>query len=128
MKYSAHFRYLGAVLLIQLAISLTAMVTGLQVEEQFLSSGHTAQSMISMAHDPFWIRANIIGELLTAIGYILVGVLVYSIFRYKEKFLASAVLALYICGSTLLAGSFMSFMSSRVSIFQKKRQLPSDGQ
>ncbi|MHC1781208.1 MAG: DUF4386 domain-containing protein [Anaerolineaceae bacterium] len=78
--------------------------------------GNAGESMIRIANNPLLMRANILGEVITAAGIIFLGAVLFVILRKQNEKLALTALGLYILEAVLLAASRMeAFALLRIS-------------
>ena len=67
--------------------------------------------MVKIANNPLLMRANILGEIITAAGIIFLGAVLFVILRKQNEKMALTALGLYILEAVLLAASRMEAFS-----------------
>jgi hypothetical protein len=95
-------RFLGIAFLLQ---AVTSLASGMILKLGLIVPGNIAQSMVNVANNPWLLRTNILGELITAGGIIFLGAMLYIVLRKQDERLALAGLGLYILEGALLAAS-----------------------
>ena len=97
-------RLLGAAFLLQ---AVASMVSGLFLAPVDLLkpsvSDNISAIMTSIANNALLMRASIVGEMITAIGIILLAVLLYATLKKQNKIIALVALGLYLAEAILLA-------------------------
>ena len=101
-------RLLGAAFLLQAVASL---VSGFILLEPLIVVGNITESMTKIADNASQMRANIVGELVTAIGIVLLATLLYSVLKEQNKIIARWAFGLRIAEATILAVSRISAFS-----------------
>lgn len=94
-------RVLGAAFLLQAAASLSSYA----VFDPLIVPGNIVESMNNVANHVLRARVSILLELITAVGIVLLGVLLYLTLEKQNRKAALAAMALYIMEATLLAAS-----------------------
>jgi hypothetical protein len=110
-------RLLGAAFLLQ---AVASMVSGLflaPVDMLATSvSGNISDTMTSIANNALLMRASIVGEMITAIGIVFLGVLLFVTLKKQGGKIALVALALYLIEVALLAvRELLSFSLLRIS-------------
>lgn len=100
-------RLLGAAFLIQAAAS--AISTFLLLEP-LIVPGSIVDTMNNIANNAVQLRASIVFEMITAIGIVMLGVLMYLILNKQNKVIAIVAMGLYIMEATIL-------VASRIAVF-----------
>jgi hypothetical protein len=101
-------RILGLAFLLQF---ITSFSSGIFIKPLWLVPENMAATMLKIAENPNVLRANILVDMLTALGVIFLGaVLFVSLKKYNEK-LALTALGFYILEGALLAASRMATFS-----------------
>lgn len=95
-------RLLGAAFLLQAVASLVASLILL---EPLIVSGNIIDSMTNIANNALQIRASIVVEMLTVIGIIMIGVLMYVILKKQDMKIAIVAMGLYLVEAAILAVS-----------------------
>ncbi len=97
-------RYLGAAFLIQAFASAASGLLLSPVDLLAASvSGNIADIMSTIANNGFLMRASIVGEMVTAFGVTLLGVLLFGTLKKQNGKIALVALALYLTEVALLA-------------------------
>lgn len=97
-------RYLGAAFLIQAVASGASGLLLTPVDLLAASvSGNIAEVMTTIANNSFMMRASIVGEMVTAFGVTLLGVLLFVTLKKQSGIIALVALALYLIEVALLA-------------------------
>jgi hypothetical protein len=95
-------RILGAAFLLQF---ITSVGSGLLIQPAWLVPGNIHETMLKIADNPGLMRTNIVVDMLTAMGVIFLGAMLYVALRkYNEK-IALIGLGFYILEGALLAAS-----------------------
>jgi hypothetical protein len=106
-------RLLGAAFLLQAVASL---VSGLFLLQPLMVPGNIAASMANIANNPLQMRAAIVGEMVTAIGIVMLGALLFVTLKKQNMNVALVALGLYVIEAGLLAASRIpAFSLLRVS-------------
>jgi hypothetical protein len=101
-------RLLGAAFLFQ---ALASLVSGAILLQPLIVPGSIVDSMTNIADHALQMRANIVGEMITAIGILVLGVLLYATLKGQNTEIALVALGLYVVEAALLAGSRMAAFS-----------------
>jgi len=101
-------KLLGAAFLLQAVASL---VSGLILFQPLIVSGNIIDSMTNIANNVLQMRASIVVEMITAIGIIILGVLLYLTLKKQNMKIALVALGLYLIEAALLAASRISAFS-----------------
>ena len=94
-------RLLGAAFLFQAVASL---VSGLLLGSLIVSGNITA-SMTNISNNALQMQASIVGEMFTAIGIVILGVLLFVTLKKQNGKIALVALGLYVIEAALLAAS-----------------------
>ena len=95
-------RFLGAAFLLQVIASL---VNGLFLLQPLIVPGNITESMVNIANNAFQLRASIVVEMLTVIGIVMIGVLMYDVLKKQDRKIAIVAMGLYLVEATILAVS-----------------------
>ena len=95
-------RILGLAFLLQFATSITS---GLLLRQNWYVPGDINASLIKIASNAAWLRVNIIVDMLTALGVIFLGAMLFITLRKQNEKLALTALGFYILEAALLAAS-----------------------
>lgn len=95
-------RILGFAFLLQF---LTSLAGGLILKMGLVVPGDTAATLLRIAARPWLLRVNILDEMVTAVGVIWLGVLLYAALRAQGRVAALTAFALYLLEAVLLAVS-----------------------
>ena len=95
-------RFLGAAFLLQAVASL---VSGLFLLQPLIVPGNIIDSMTNISNNAIQMRASIVVEMITAIGIVILGVLLYITLKKVSMKIALVGLGLYLIEAALLAAS-----------------------
>ncbi len=95
-------RILGFAFLLQF---FTSLAGGLILKMGLIVPGDTAATLLRMAARPWLLRINILDEMVTAVGVIWLGALLYTALREHGSVAALTAFALYVLEAVLLAVS-----------------------
>jgi hypothetical protein len=95
-------RLLGAAFLLQ---AVASAVSGLFLLQPLIVSGSIIDSMTNIANNPLQMRASILVEMITAIGIVMLGALLYVTLKKQNGNIALVALGLYLIEAALLAAS-----------------------
>jgi hypothetical protein len=95
-------RILGIAFLLQ---AVTSLGSGLILKLALTVPGNISETMINIAHNAWLMRANILGEMTTALGIIFLGVILFVTLRKQNEKMALTGLGFYILEAVLLAAS-----------------------
>ena len=101
-------RILGIAFLLQ---AVTSLVSGVVLKVALIVPGSISESMIRIANHPWLMRANIIGEMMTAVGVIFLGAVLFLTLRKQSEIMALVGLGFYILEAALLAASRIAALS-----------------
>lgn len=101
-------RILGAAFLLQ---AVTSLVSGVILKVALIVPDDIRETMIRIAKHPWLMRANVFGEMITAIGVIFLGAVLYTTLRRENEILALAGFGFYILEAALLAASRIAALS-----------------
>jgi hypothetical protein len=101
-------RLLGAAFLLQ---AIASLVSGLLLLQPLIVPGSIIDSMTSIANNAVQMRASIVGEMITAIGIVMLGTLMYTILREQNRNMAIVAMGLYLVEATLVAASRIAAFS-----------------
>jgi hypothetical protein len=101
-------RVLGIAFLLQVVTSLTS---GMIMKAALVVPGNISETMINIANNPFLMRVNILGEMITAAGIIFLGAVLFVTLRKQNEIMALTGLGLYILEAVMLALSRMEAFS-----------------
>ena len=105
-------RFLGAAFLLQAVASLAWTL----LLEQLIVSGNITDIMTDIANNALLMRASIVGEMITTIGIVLLGVLLYVTLKKQNRTIALVALALYLIEAAILAfREILAFSLLRIS-------------
>ncbi len=97
-------RLLGAAFLL---VAVAAAVSGLILAPVDMLapyvSGNVSDTMTNIANNALQMRASIVGEMITAIGIVLLGVLLFVTLKKQNEKIALVALGLYLIEAALLA-------------------------
>lgn len=101
-------RILGAAFLLQ---AVTSFTSGVFLLKPLTAPGNITEVMVNIANHPLMMRANILGEIITAAGIIFLGAVLFIFLRNQGEKMALTALGLYILEAVLLAASRMEAFS-----------------
>ncbi len=95
-------RVLGAAFLLQ---AITSLISGLILKLALTVPGDISKTMINIANNAWLMRVNILGEIITALGIIFLGAILFVTLRKQNEKMALIALGFYILEAALLAAS-----------------------
>ncbi len=95
-------RVLGIAFLLQF---VTSIFSGTVLRQAWLVPGDIGATMLNIANKPWLMEANILVDMLTALGIIFLGVVLFVKLREQNEILAMTALGFYILEAALLAVS-----------------------
>jgi hypothetical protein len=95
-------RVLGVAFLLQ---AITSLSSGLIMKLALTVPGNISETMIKIANNAWLMRANIFGEMITALGIIFLGAMLFVTLRKQNENMALVALGFYILEASLLAVS-----------------------
>jgi hypothetical protein len=101
-------RMLGVAFVLQF---VTSIVSGMLLRPRWFVAGDIAQSLRSIAENPSLLRFCILLDMLTALGVIFLGAVLFVTLRKQNEKLALTGLGFYILEGALLAASRMATFS-----------------
>ena len=101
-------RILGVAFLLQFA---TSLVSGMILQPAWLVPGDISESMINIANNPLLMRANILVDVLTALGIVFLGAMLFVAVRKHNEKMGLVALGFYILEAGLLATSKLATFS-----------------
>lgn len=108
-------RILGLAFLLQF---ITSFSSGVFVRPQWYVNGDMAASLLKIAARPWLLQANILMDMLTALGVTFLGAVLYITLRKENEKIALTAFGFYILEGALLAVSRMATFSL-IGISQK---------
>jgi hypothetical protein len=106
-SFSDKSRVLGAAFLLQ---AVSSLVSGAILLKPLIVEGNIINTMTNISNNVLQLRANILGEMITAFGIIFLGVILFVTLRKQNEKIALIALGFYILEAVLLA-------VSRISVF-----------
>lgn len=110
-------RFLGAAFLLQ---AVASAVGGLMLFEPLIVSGDISATMTNVSNNAPQMRASIVVEMVTAIGIVMLGSLLFAILKTQNRNMARVALGLYLIEATILAVSripaFALLLTSQESV------------
>lgn len=94
MKY----RILGVAFLLQY---ITSVINGFFLQPALVGTGNISESMIKIANNPSLVKAYLLVEMLTALGIIFLGAVLFLILREQNEKIALVALGFYILEAVL---------------------------
>ena len=101
-------RVLGVAFLLQ---AITSLTSGMILKLALTVPGNIGETMIKIANNTWLMRANILGEMITALGIIFLGAILFVTLRKENEKMALVALGFYILEAVLLAASRMEAFS-----------------
>jgi hypothetical protein len=101
-------KILGVAFLLQ---AITSLVSGLIMKLALTVPGNISETMIKIANNAWLMRVNILGEIITALGIIFLGAVLFVVLRKQNEKMALTGLGFYILEAVLLAVSRMEAFS-----------------
>jgi hypothetical protein len=101
-------RLLGAAFLFQ---AVTSLISGLILRQALIVPENIIESMNNIANKPWLMRANIIGDVITAIGIIFLEAILFVTLRKQNEIIALGALGFYVLEAALLAASKIAAFS-----------------
>jgi len=95
-------RLLGAAFLLQ---AVGSLVSGVFLLEPLIVPGNIIDSMTNISNNALQMRASILGEMITAFGIVMIGVLMYVILKKQDLKIAIVAMGLYLVEAAILAVS-----------------------
>lgn len=106
-------RILGIAFLLQF---ITSFSSGAFLKQIWYVPGDMSETMLRIADNPLWMRANILLDMFTALGIIFLGAMLFLTLRKQDEKIALTALGFYIAEAALLAVSRMdAFALLRIS-------------
>jgi hypothetical protein len=101
-------RVLGAAFLLQ---AITSLTSGMILKLALTVPGNISETMIKIANNAWLMSVNILGEMITALGIIFLGAILFLTLRKQNEKMALVALGFYILEAALLAVSRISAFS-----------------
>ena len=95
-------KLLGVAFLLQ---GITSLISGVVLRQALIVPGSISESMTNIANNPLLMRANILVDVITALGIIFLGVMLFITLRHQNEKIALVALGFYILEASLLAVS-----------------------
>ncbi|MEJ2305731.1 MAG: DUF4386 domain-containing protein [Anaerolineales bacterium] len=114
-------RILGAAFLLQF---VTSFSSGLFLQPAWIVPGNIGETMLKIENNPWLMRANILLDMLTALGIIFLGAILFISLRKQNEKMALVALGFYILEAALLAAS----RSEAFSLLRISQEYVSAGQ
>ena len=93
-------RVLGVAFLLQF---VTSLFSGMVLRQAWLVPGNISESMIKIANNPWLMRTNIFVDMLTSLGIIFLGAMLFVTLRKQNEKIGLLALGFYILEAALLA-------------------------
>ena len=97
-------KILGVAFLFQF---ITSFSSGAFLKQSWYVPGDMSETMLRIANNSLWLRANILLDMLTALGIIFLGAMLFLTLRKQDEKIALTALGFYIVEVALLAVSRM---------------------
>jgi len=101
-------RILGVAFLVQ---AVTSLVSGVILRAALIVPDNISETMIKIADHAGLLRANVFGEMITAMGVIFLGAVLFLTVRRQSEIMALVGFGFYLLEATLLAVSRISALS-----------------
>ena len=101
-------RVLGVAFLLQF---VTSFCSGVLLRQAWFVPGNINETMFKIANNPWLMRVNILVDMLTALGIIFLGAMLFVTLRNQSETIAVVALGFYILEAALLAVSRMEAFS-----------------
>ena len=101
-------RVLGVAFLLQF---VTSFSSGVFLKQAWFVPGNIGETMLKIADNPWLMRANILVDMLTALGVTFLGVMLFITLRKQNEKIALTALGFYLLEVALLAASRMGAFS-----------------
>ena len=109
-------RVLGAAFLLQIVVSVAAMITEIRIKQDLIVPGNMGESLINIADNAWLLRLNILGEMLATATLIFLGAMLYVTLKKQNEKIAVTALIFYGVSAGILAFSRLSvFALLRIS-------------
>jgi hypothetical protein len=95
-------RVLGVAFLLQF---ITSFSSGAFLRQVWFVPGNISETMLKIANNPWPMRTNILLDMLTALGVIFLGAMLFVTLRKQNEKMALVALGFYILEAALLAAS-----------------------
>jgi hypothetical protein len=106
-------RILGIAFLLQF---ITSASSGLFLKPALIVPGNISETMVNIANNTRLMSANVLVDMLTVMGIVFLGVMLFVTLRKQNETMAMVALGLYLVEATLLAASQLSaFWLLRIS-------------
>jgi hypothetical protein len=100
--------FLGLIFLLQ---AVSSLISNALLLDPLLVTGDIVATMENFLASSFSLRSGVLGELITAMGIVALGALLFSLLRRENHGLASVALGLYVLEAGLLALSQVAALS-----------------
>jgi hypothetical protein len=84
---------------------VTSLFSGTILQPAWIAPGNIRETMLNIANKPWLVRANILVDMLTALGIIFLGAMLFVTLRKQSEKIALVALGFYILEAMLLAAS-----------------------
>jgi hypothetical protein len=101
-------RILGIAFLLQF---ITSLSSGMWLQPALIVPGNIRETMLRIAENPTLMRANVLVDMLTALGVIFLGAMLFATLREQDEKIALVGLGFYILEGALLAASRLEAFS-----------------
>ena len=101
-------RVLGIAFLLQF---ITSFSSGIFIKPLWLVPENISETMLKIAENPWALRTNILVDMLTALGVIFLGAILFTTLKKQNKKVALVALSFYILEAGLLASSRIATFS-----------------
>jgi len=101
-------KVLGVAFLLQF---VTSFSSGMFLKQAWFVPGNIGETMLKIADNPWLMRANILVDMLTALGVTFLGVMLFITLRKQNEKIALTALGFYLLEVALLAASRMGAFS-----------------
>jgi len=101
-------RILGLAFLLQF---ITSIASGMVLRATWYVPGNMSETLVKIASNPSMLRVNILFDMLTALGVIFLGAMLFITLRKQNEKMALTALGFYILEAALLATSRLATFS-----------------
>lgn len=108
MNTNVRTRVLGIAFLLQ---ALTSIISGAVLLDPLLAPGNISDIMTNIANNPMTMRATIFGDMVTAMGIVFLGAVLFAVLRKQNERIALIALGLYVIEAAILAMSRLAAFS-----------------
>ena len=101
-------RLLGAAFLLQ---AVASAVGALVLIDPLIVPGNIIESMTNIANHPLQMRAGIVFQMITAMGVVMLGIMLYITLKKQDRTIALVAMGLYVLEAAIFASSRIPVLS-----------------